>query len=124
MLVMRTTERPAYPLGKLVGSEEPVRLYDLALGVYPLGLDGVKPRAPLRKQATDDPHPLAALFDAAVVFPEPPSHLFGEVPRSVVPDEQQDLLSRRLELLGAPREEPRRYGRNRPSVHESQPCLA
>src|SRR5215207_2438008 len=75
MLVMRTTEYPAHPSGKLVCSEQPLRLYDLALGVYPLGLYGVQPRTLLRKQATDDPHALAALLDAAVVLSEPPSRL-------------------------------------------------
>src|SRR5215212_7553210 len=121
MLVMRTTEYPAHPSGKLVCSEQPLRLYDLALGVYPLGLDGVQPRTLLRKQATDDPHALAALLDAAVVFSKPPSHLFGEMPARVVPDEDEDLLAKSFELLQAPRKEPRRYRRNRPSVHEPDP---
>src|SRR5215212_5245239 len=121
MLVMRAIEDPAYPLGKLVCSEEPLRLHDLALGVHPLGLDRVQPRALLRKQATHDPHPAPALFDFSVVFSEPSPHLFGDMPARVVPDEQQRLLSRRLELLAAPRKKPRRYGRNRPSVHEPDP---
>src|SRR5215210_6786971 len=123
MLVMRAIEDPAYPLGKLVCSEEHLRLHNLALGVHPLGLDGVQPRTLLRKQATYDPHPAATLFDAAVVFSEPSPHLFGDMPARVVPDEQQRLLSRRSELLRAPRKEPRRYGRNRPSVHEPEPRL-
>ena len=76
---MRTTEDPAHPPGKLVCSEKPLRLYDLALGVYPLGLDGVQPRTLLRKQATDDPHALAALLDFSVVSSKPPSHLFGDM---------------------------------------------
>ena len=29
MIVMRTIENPAYPLGELVRSEQPLRLYDL-----------------------------------------------------------------------------------------------
>src|ERR687892_2488530 len=113
MLVMRTTERPAYPLGKLVGSEEPVRLYDLALAMNPLRLYGVQPRAPLRKQAADDPHPFCALLDAAVVPPEPSPDLLGDVPTGVVPDEQQNLLAHLFELLQAPLEKLSRYGRNR-----------
>src|SRR5215212_9114196 len=118
---MRTTEDPAHPPGKLVGSQKPLRLYDLALGVYPLRLDGVQPRTLLRKQATDDPHSAAALLDAAVVFSEPPSHLFGDMPAGVVPDENEELLADLFELLKAPRKEPRRYRRNRPSVHEPDP---
>src|ERR687897_939527 len=121
MLVMRTTEYPAHPSGKLVCSQQPLQLYDLALGVYPLGLDGVQPWTLLWKQATDDPHALAALLDAAVVFSEPPSHLFGDMPARVVPDEDEDLLAKSFELLKAPRKEPRRYRRNRPFVHEPDP---
>src|ERR671911_668531 len=121
MLVMRATEHPAHPLGELVRSQEAVGLYDLALGVDPLGLDGVQPRTLLRKQATDDPHALAALLDAAVVFPEPPSHLFRDMPARVVPDEDEELLAKSFELLEAPRKQPRRYRRNRPSVHEPDP---
>src|ERR687892_424794 len=121
MLVMRTTERPAYPLGKLVGSEEPVRLYDLALAMNPLRLYGVQPRAPLRKQAADDPHPFCALLDAAVVPPEPSPDLLGDVPTGVVPDEQQNLLAHLFELLQAPLEKLSRYGRNRSSVYEAHP---
>src|SRR5918995_729014 len=124
MLVMRTTERPAYPLGKLVGSEEPVRLYDLALAMNPLRLYGVQPRAPLRKQAADDPHPFSALLDAAVVPPEPSPDLLGDVPRGVVPDEQQNFLAHLFELLQAPLEKLSRYGRNRSSVYEAQPHVA
>src|SRR5215208_1608212 len=88
MLVMSTTEYSAHPVRKLVCSEQPLRLDDLALGVNPLWLDGVEPRTLLRKQATDDPHALAALFDAAVVPSEPPSHLLGDMPTGVVPDKR------------------------------------
>src|SRR5215208_3849194 len=118
---MRTTEYPAHPPGKLVCSQKPLRLYDLALGVYPLRLDGVQPRTLLRKQATDDPHSAAALLDAAVVFPEPTPHLFRDMPAGVVPDENKELLAHLFELLKAPGKEPRRYRRNWPAVHEPDP---
>src|SRR3712207_695557 len=39
MLVMRTTENPAYPLGKLVSAKQSVGLYHLALAMHPFGLD-------------------------------------------------------------------------------------
>ncbi len=45
MLVMRTTEDPANPLGKLVGARQTVGLYHFALAVDPLGLYRVQPRA-------------------------------------------------------------------------------
>src|SRR5215204_7487851 len=104
MLVMSTTEYSAHPVRKLVCSEQPLRLDDLALGVNPLWLDGVEPRTLLRKQATDDPHALPALLDATIVLSEPSPYLFGDVPRSVVPDEKQDLLADLFELFQAPSE--------------------
>src|SRR5215213_7904874 len=123
MLVMSTTEYSAHPVGKLVCSEQPLRLDDLALGVNPLWLDGVEPRTLLRKQATDDPHALAALFDAAVVRTEPPSHLLGDMPTGVVPDEKQDLLAHRLKLFQAPLKKPGGYRAYRPPIDEAQPRL-
>src|SRR3712207_8196787 len=105
MLVMRTTEHPAYPLGKLVGSKQPVGFYDLALAVYPLWLYGVEPRTLLRKQAAHDPHSLAALFDAAVVRNAPAPELAGDGAASVIPDEQEALFFSGFELLATPMKE-------------------
>src|SRR5215216_2820181 len=87
MLVMRTIERPADPLGELVGPQKPVELHDPAFPVYPLGLDGVQPRTLLRQKATQDPQPTAAVLDLpALVFSEPSPELLGDVPRGVVPE--------------------------------------
>src|SRR5215204_6267525 len=80
MLVVRKIEDPAYPIRKLISSQQTVRFHDLALAVNPLGLDGVKPRTLLRKKAADDPHPASALLDFAVVSSEPAPDLPGDVP--------------------------------------------
>src|ERR687897_3080773 len=123
MIVVRTTKHPAHPLGKLVRPQQTVRLHDLTLSVDPLGRNGVQPRALLRKKTTHDPHALPALLDAAIVLSEPSPYLFGDVPRSVIPDEQQDLLADLLELLQAPSEKLNGYGTHRPAVDETQPRL-
>src|SRR5215217_682572 len=124
MIVMRTIERPADPVGELVGPEHAVELDYFPFSVYPLGLDSVQPRTLLGEEVAYDPHPTAALFDAAVVPPAPSPHLFGDVPARVVPDEQQSLFARRLEPFAAPRKELRGYGTHGPAVHEPQPRLA
>src|ERR671916_57665 len=123
MIVVPITEHPAHPLGKLVRPHQSVRLHDLALGVDPLGLYGVKPRALLRKKTTHDPHALPALLDVAIVLPEPSPYLFGDVPRSVVPDEEQHLLADLFEFFQAPAEKLGRYGTDGPAVDETQPRL-
>src|SRR5215207_1184002 len=126
MLVMRTTENPAYPIRKLVGSKQPVWLDDLALAVYPLRLYGVQPRTPLRKKATHDPHPsfASALLDFSVVSSQPAPDLPGDMPARVVPDEEQNLLADLFELLQAPLKELGRYGTDGPSLNEAQPRIA
>ena len=123
MLVMRTTEDPAYPVCEFVSSQQSVGFYDLALCVYPFGLDGVQPRTLLRKKATHDPYSPSALFDFSVVPSEPLSDLPGDMPTGVIPDEKQDSLASRFEPLATPRKEPRRYGTHRPPVYEPQPRI-
>jgi hypothetical protein len=94
MLVVRTIEDSAHPLGKLVCPEYSIGLHHLALAVDPFRFDGLKPRTLLRKKATYDPHSTAAVLDAAVVRSEPPPDLLGDVPGGIVPDEEQDLLTK------------------------------
>src|SRR5918994_1637638 len=123
MLVMWTTKYPANSVCELVSSQQSVGFYDLALAMYPLRLYGIEPRTLLGQQAAHDPHSALALLNFSVVRTEPAPDLFGDVPAGVVPDENQHLLARRLELLATPRKEPRGYGTHRPPIHEPQPRL-
>src|ERR687897_742823 len=123
MPVMRTPESPAYPLGELIRTEQPIELHDPPFAMHPLRLDGVQPRTLFRQKATYDPHSLPAVFDLPVVPSEPPADLFGDVPAGVVPDEKQNLLAELFELLQAPREELRGYGAYGSPVHEPQPYV-
>src|SRR5215212_947114 len=102
---MRTIEDHADPICQLVSREQPVGLYHLALGMDPLGLHRVEPRALLGHKAAYDPHSICAVFDLTVVRGDPPSYLFGDVRGSVVPDQHPNPLARRLKLLRAPRKE-------------------
>src|SRR5215207_2582092 len=123
MLVMRTTEDPTDPVGKLVSAQQTVGLDHLPLAVHPLGLYGVQPRALLRQKAAYDPHPFAALLDSAVMFSEPAPEFAAYVPAGVVPDEEQNLLANCFELLSAPSEKLSRYPAHGPTIHEPQPRL-
>src|SRR5215218_6264569 len=123
MLVMRTTKDPTDPIRKLISSQQPVELHDLALAVYPLRLDSVEPRTLLGQQAAHDPYSIAALLDFSVVFPEPAPDLLGDMPACVVPDQEQDLLASRLELFATPLKEPGRYAAHGTAIHEPDPCL-
>src|SRR5215204_5105454 len=125
MLVMRTTEDPTNPLGELVSAKQTLRLDHFSLAVNPFGLYGVQPRTLLGQQAAYDPNSsfAAALFDLAVVLAQPAPDLAAYVPACVVPDEKQDFLACRFELLAAPRKKLRRYGAHRPTIHKAQPRL-
>src|SRR5215212_8574595 len=103
MRLMSTAENPTDPIGELISAQQTLGLYHLSLAVDPLGLYGVQPRALLGQQATDDPHSTPALFDLTVMPAEPAPDLTAYVPTGVVPDEEQDLLAKRFELLAAPR---------------------
>ncbi len=89
MLVMRATKDPANPLCEFISSQKTIGLDHFPLAVNPFRLYRVQPRTLLGQQATDDPHSASALFDFSVVLPEPPPDLPGDVPGSVVPDENQ-----------------------------------
>src|SRR5215218_8250730 len=123
MLVVRTIEDTTNPIGKFVCSKQSIGLYNFSLAVHPFGLDGVQPRAPFGQKTAHDPNPFAALFDPSVVFAEPSPHLFGDVPRSVVPDQKKDLLAKSFELLGTPLKKAGGYGTHRPAIDEPQPRL-
>src|SRR5829696_7685594 len=123
VLVMRTVEDRADPICQLVSRQQPLGLYDLALAMDPLGLHRVEPRALFGQKAAYDPHSAAAVFDREVVRGDPPSELFGDVPGSVVPDQNPYTLARRLKLLAAPRKEAGGYGAHGPPLHEAHPHL-
>jgi hypothetical protein len=123
MLVMRTIKYPANSFGELVSSQQTVGFYDLALGVYPLGLYGIEPRTLLGQKAAHYPHSAPAVLDFSVVRSEPAPDLFGDVPAGVVPDENQHSVACRLQLLATPRKESRGYGTHWPPIHEPQPPL-
>jgi hypothetical protein len=69
MLVMRTIEDPANPIGEFISAQHSVGFDHFALAMHPLlGLYGVQPRTPLWQKATHNPHSASALLDPAVVF--------------------------------------------------------
>src|SRR5215213_4932910 len=105
VLVMRTVKDRAYSLSQLVSCEQSVRLDHLALTMDPLGLHRVEPRALFGQKAAYDPHSTAAVFDFPVVRSEPLSDLFGDVPRSIVPDQNPNPFARRFKPFAAPRKE-------------------
>src|SRR5687768_10641678 len=81
----------AEPSLEFVAAELALGLDDGALAVCPFGLDRVEPRALARQAADQQPAAITGGFDAAVVAPDPGTHLAADVPGSVVPDQRQDV---------------------------------
>src|SRR3712207_7512204 len=102
MRLMGTAEDLADPVGQFVGAEQPIGLYDLALGVDPHRLYRVEPRALLGQKARNDPHSLAPRFDPAIVLGDPTFDALALVPACVVPDQQQSLFAHSREFVAAP----------------------
>src|SRR5215208_2695273 len=123
MLVMRTVEGCAYPLGQFVGRQQPVGLDHPTLAVNPLRFYRVQPRTLLRQKAANDPDALAAPFDLSIVGGYPGAHLFAYVPAGVIPDKYPYFLAHRGEPLGAPLKEAGGYAANRTVIHKTQPHL-
>src|SRR5215203_5412029 len=123
MLFVSTAEDPANPLGKLVSTEQHLRLNYLPLAMNPLRLYCIEPRALGGQQARHYPEPMAAGFDTAVVGDDPASDLMAFMPGSVVPDKKQSLLTPLLEPVAAPPKKLRGYGAHGSTIHEPQPSL-
>src|SRR5829696_3904935 len=119
---IRRPRRPYLPTRRRPADRRVRPLY--ACPVNPLGLYGVESWALFGQQAADDPHPsCSALFDLPVMRGDPLSNLCADVPACVVPDQHPNLLARRLELLAAPKKEPRGYRAHGTTVHETHPHL-
>src|SRR3712207_9578113 len=89
MLLVRTLQCRADPLGQLVGTEHTRGLDHLALAVNPFGLDRAEPRALLGQQTSDDPHSMTTLFDSSVVRTDPAPELTAYVPVGVRSEERR-----------------------------------
>src|SRR5947209_1709564 len=125
MRLVSAAENLADPTCELISAQQTLGLYHFSLAVNPFGLYRIQPRALLRQQAAYDPDPTPALFDLPVMLAEPaPDLLAAYVPACVVPDEKQNLLANRFELLDAPSEKPSGYAAHgrRPSTNLSRVC--
>src|SRR5918994_6252512 len=125
MLLVSTVKYSADPLGKLVGTKQPLGLRNLAFAVNPLGLYRIEPWALGRQQAGHYPRSgfASAVFDLAVVGGDPVTHLSARMPACVVPDKKQGLLAPLVELLTAPREKLCSYRAHGAAIYEPQPGL-
>src|SRR6266540_3619927 len=96
-------------VGQLVGCQQSLRLDYGPFAMHPLRLDRVQPGTLRGQQTQHNPHASLALFDLAIVGAYPAAHRLANVPRRVVPNQQQCGLARGGEPLAAPEQEVDRH---------------
>src|SRR5215831_16312894 len=108
-------------VGDLLGVEQAGWLENGTLGVHPLGLNRVEPRALDRQIAGEDAHAVAALLHLLVVGADPGADALAHMPRGVVPDQDPDPYTRLLQPAHTPVQELLGDRADRPPSDEAQP---
>jgi hypothetical protein len=96
----------------------PIRFRNRALAMDPFGLDPIEPGA-LNRQGTHHHATATGLLDVPVVRFEPGPHGLADVPRGVVPDQQQGGFAFGGQPRRQPREKPCRHRPPRPPIDEA-----
>jgi hypothetical protein len=96
----------------------PIRFSNRSLTVDPCGLDPIEPRA-LARPGTHHHTAAACLLDVPVVRLEPRTHGLADVPRGIVPDQQQGCFAFGGQPCRQPREQLRRHRTDRPPIHQA-----
>jgi hypothetical protein len=107
----------------LLRSEQPVRFDDRPFAMDPFGFNGVQPGAFPWQATRQDAHPLPGLLPLVMVLPQPRTHLFTDMPRRVIPDQQHSREPLRRQPCTAPGEKSGRLSTDRAACHKPQPHL-
>src|SRR5919109_4118691 len=103
-------------------AQEPIRFGDCPLGVDPLWLDSIQPRALDRQLADQDSHAPLPL-GPPVMGANPRADFLADVPTGVVPHQQQHLLAVGLQQCADPSEEGGRHRAHGTTVNEANQYL-
>jgi hypothetical protein len=102
-----------------VHTQLPIRFGNSPLAMHPFGLDAVQPRT-LARQATHHDATAAFLLDATVVRLELPMYSLADMPRGIVPHQQQRRFPFRCQACGQPCKKLGRHGTDWPSIHKAE----
>src|SRR5687768_12174192 len=89
----------------------------------PARLNWVEPGALGGQKAGQNANAVTGGLDLLIVGTNPGAHVLGEVPGSVVPDQEPEALAEGGEFVGGPVEELGRDGTDRPTGDEAEPDL-
>ena len=120
MWFMSTAIIGADTVGQLVSRQQSLRLDYGPFAMHPLRLNRVQPGTLRGQQAQHNPHASLALFDLAIVGAYPAAHRLADVPRSIVPNQQQGGLAGGGKPIAAPAQEVDRHAADRSPIDKSQ----
>ena len=103
-------------------AQEPIRFSDCPLGVDPLWLDSIQPRALDRQLAEQDSHATLTL-GLPVMGVNPRADFLADVPTGMVPHQPQRLLAVGLQQRADPSEEGGRHRAHGTTLTEANPHL-
>ena len=95
-------------------------LNNCPLAMYPMRLNAIQPRAFRRQLTNDDSHPTFGLY-FPIVCSQPATHRLRDMPRGIIPDQQQGFLAFFGQSATDPIEKLCRNARYWPATHEPQP---
>src|SRR5919108_1117393 len=119
VLIMVAPEVFTNPRDQLWGSQRALCLNHGSLGMHPMRLNGIQPRALDRQPQSQNAHAAFALH-LAVMRLDPATHLLRLMPRGIVPDQSQHALAVRRQLLTNPLEAICRHLTHRPPINKAQ----
>ena len=97
----------------------PIRFSNRSLAMDPFGLDPIEPWA-LARQRTHYHAAAACLLDVPVVHLEPRTHGLADVPRSIVPDQQQGRFAFGCQPCRQPCEKLGRHRTDWPPIYKAE----
>ena len=104
---------------EFVHMQLPIRFRNGPFAMDPFGLDAIQPGT-LDRQRAHDNATAACPLDAPVVGLEPCPHGLTDVPRGIVPHQQQRCFPFRGQPFRQPRQKLGRYGTHRTTVHKAE----
>ena len=123
MRFIRTAKVGTDPFCQLASSQQPVVLDHIALGMHPLGFNGIQPGTLGGQQERQNAHAFPGLLDLLVVLAYPGTHGLTRMPGGVIPDQEPVGLALCEQALAAPVQELGGDGTDRSPGHEAQPRL-
>ena len=89
MRFVRTGKDATNTISQFLSGQRPVRFQHLSFAMHPLRLDWIQPGALNWQVAKQDTDTLSALFDLPVVLMDPGSYHLANMPRSIIPNQDQ-----------------------------------